>query len=41
LLLNVASLVNHEHRIGAAQVLDDIPAQVIADLSRSKIGFSW
>ncbi len=30
-LLDVASLINYEHGIRAAQVLDDIPAQVIAD----------
>src|SRR5579875_159327 len=29
--LDVASLINYEHGIRAAQVLDDIPAQVIAD----------
>ena len=30
-LLDVASLINHEHGIRAAQVLDDIAAHVIAD----------
>jgi hypothetical protein len=30
-LLDVAGLVHHEHGIRAAQVLDDVPAQVIAD----------